>query len=140
MWLWVVNAKPRPLYPSGKTRYPPYRRLGGSPGRSGQVPKSTPPPGFDPRAVQPVASVTSLEVSLMFCPSSFCLLTCSCLVFSVNYYGTFCLHFAKQFLLYSCILSKTVVTFSSFVISLFLYHVSKCILPVFSYISSLFFI
>ena len=44
---------------------------------------------------------------LLFAGSnSFCLLTCSCLVFSVNYYGTFCLHFADQFLLYSSILSK----------------------------------
>jgi hypothetical protein len=31
-------------------------RLGGSQGRSGQVRKISPPPGFDPRTVQPVAS------------------------------------------------------------------------------------
>jgi hypothetical protein len=37
---WVVSTTPRPLYLPGKTRYPLYRRLG----------------GFDPRAVQPVAS------------------------------------------------------------------------------------
>ena len=42
--------------PSGKTRYPLYRRLGGPQGRSGQVRKMSPPPGFDPRTVQPVAS------------------------------------------------------------------------------------
>jgi len=42
--------------PPGKTRYPLYRRLGGPQGRSGQVRKiSPPPPGFDPRTVQPVA-------------------------------------------------------------------------------------
>jgi len=41
---------------TGKTRYPLYRRLGGSQGRSGQVRKISPPPGFDPRNVQPVAS------------------------------------------------------------------------------------
>ena len=42
--------------PPGKTRYPFYRRLGGPQGRSGQVRKISPPPGFDPRTVQPVAS------------------------------------------------------------------------------------
>jgi hypothetical protein len=42
--------------PPGKTRYPLYRRLGGSQGRSGWVWKISPPPGFDPRTVQPVAS------------------------------------------------------------------------------------
>ena len=43
---------PAALYP----RYPLYRRLGGPQGRSGQVWKISPPPGFDPRTVQPVAS------------------------------------------------------------------------------------
>jgi len=42
--------------PPGKTRYALYRRLGGPQGRSGQVRKISPPPGFDPRTVQPVAS------------------------------------------------------------------------------------
>jgi hypothetical protein len=42
--------------PPGETRYALYRRLGGLQGRSGQVRKISPPPGFDPRAVQPVAS------------------------------------------------------------------------------------
>ena len=40
---------------SGKTRYPLYRRLGGPQSRSGRVRKTSPPPGFDPRTVQPVA-------------------------------------------------------------------------------------
>ena len=44
------------LYPRGKTPYPLYRRLGGPQGRSGQVRKISPPPGFDPQTVQPVAS------------------------------------------------------------------------------------
>jgi hypothetical protein len=39
-----------------KTRYPKYRRLGGPQSRSGQVRKISPPPGLDPRTVQPVAS------------------------------------------------------------------------------------
>jgi len=42
--------------PSGKTRYPLYRRLGGPQGRSGRVRKISSAPEFDPRAVKPVAS------------------------------------------------------------------------------------
>ena len=42
--------------PPGKTRYPLYRRLGGPQGRSGRVRKISPPTGFDPQTVQPVAS------------------------------------------------------------------------------------
>jgi hypothetical protein len=42
--------------PPGNTRYPLYRRLGGPQGRSGRGRKISPPPGFDPRTVQPVAS------------------------------------------------------------------------------------
>ena len=41
---------------TGKTRYPLYRRLGGPQGRFGHVRKISPPPGLDPRTVQPVAS------------------------------------------------------------------------------------
>jgi hypothetical protein len=40
----------------GKTRYPLYKRLCGPQGRSGQVWKTSPLLGFDPRTVQPVAS------------------------------------------------------------------------------------
>jgi len=42
--------------PPGKTRYPLYRRLCGHQGRSEQVRKTLTPPGFDPRAIQPVMS------------------------------------------------------------------------------------
>jgi hypothetical protein len=42
--------------PPGKTRYPLYRRPGGPQGQSGNVRKISPPPGFDPRTVQSVAS------------------------------------------------------------------------------------
>jgi hypothetical protein len=42
--------------PPVKTQYPLYKRLGGPQGRSGRVRKISPPPGFDPRTVQPVAS------------------------------------------------------------------------------------
>jgi hypothetical protein len=49
-------SRPGRFLPPGKTRYPLYRRLGGPQGRSGQVRKISPPPGFDPRTVHPVAS------------------------------------------------------------------------------------
>jgi hypothetical protein len=39
-----------------ENRYPLYRRLGGRQSQSGRVRKISPPPGFDPRTVQPVAS------------------------------------------------------------------------------------
>jgi hypothetical protein len=45
------------VLPPGKgTRYPLYRRLGGPQALSGQVLKISPPPVFDPRTVQLVAS------------------------------------------------------------------------------------
>ena len=43
--------------PPGKTRFPLYKRLGVPYDRSGHVPKISPRPAFDPRTVQPVASV-----------------------------------------------------------------------------------
>jgi hypothetical protein len=49
-------SRPGRFPPPGKTRYPLYRRLGGPRGWSGQVRKISPPPGFDPRTIQPVAS------------------------------------------------------------------------------------
>ena len=42
--------------PPGKARYPLYRSLGGPQGRSGQVRRTSPPPGLNPSTVQPVAS------------------------------------------------------------------------------------
>jgi hypothetical protein len=44
------------LLPPGNTRYPLNRRLGGTQGRSGQVRKISPPPGFNPRTFQSVTS------------------------------------------------------------------------------------
>ena len=49
-------SRPGRSLPRGKTRYPFYRRQGGTQGRSGQVQNISPTPGFDPRSVQPVAS------------------------------------------------------------------------------------
>jgi len=42
--------------PPGKTWCPLYGRLGEPQGWSSRVRKISPPPGFDPRTVQPVAS------------------------------------------------------------------------------------
>ena len=49
------DSRPGRSLPSGKNRYTFYRRLGGSQGRSGQVRRIAPLPGFDPQTVQPVA-------------------------------------------------------------------------------------
>jgi len=40
----------------GKTRYALYRGLGERQGRSGRVRKISPPLGFDPRTIKPLAS------------------------------------------------------------------------------------
>ena len=53
---WGASVTPRPPLVPGKTQYPLYRRLGGPQGRSGQARKISPPLGFDPRTIQPVAS------------------------------------------------------------------------------------
>ena len=50
-------SRPGRSLPPGKTRYPLYRKLGGPQGRSGQVREISPPPGFDLRTVQLVASL-----------------------------------------------------------------------------------
>jgi hypothetical protein len=42
--------------PGKETRYPLHRSLSGPQGSSGRVRKTSPPPGFDPPTVQPVAS------------------------------------------------------------------------------------
>jgi hypothetical protein len=52
----VVGQRDAPAaLPSGKTRYPLYRRLDGSQGRSGQVRKISHTPALDPRTVLLVA-------------------------------------------------------------------------------------
>jgi len=52
-------SAPRPgrFTPGKETRYPLHRRMGGPHGRSGRVWKISPTSGFDPRIVQPVASL-----------------------------------------------------------------------------------
>ena len=52
----MVKAAPRPLYPLKRPGTHCTGGWVGSRGRSRQVRKILPPPGFDPRTVQPVAS------------------------------------------------------------------------------------
>jgi len=54
--VWVVKRQAPADLPPGNTRYLLYRRLGGTQGLFGRVRKISPPQGFDPRTVQPVAS------------------------------------------------------------------------------------
>ena len=51
-----VSVTPRPFFTPGKDPVPIVQGVGGPQGRCGQVRKFLPPPGFDPRTVQPVAN------------------------------------------------------------------------------------
>jgi hypothetical protein len=53
---WGVSVTPRPLFILGKDPVPIVQEAGWPQGRSRQVRMISPPPGFDPRTVQPVAS------------------------------------------------------------------------------------
>jgi hypothetical protein len=56
--MWVSGQRHTPAALSlGMTQHTFYRRLGGHQGRSGRVRKISPPPGFDPRTVQPVVNL-----------------------------------------------------------------------------------
>ena len=62
-WAEWSASRPGRSLPPGKTRYPLYRRLGGSHGRSGQMWKISPPTGIrtpDRPARKPVAIPTTL--------------------------------------------------------------------------------
>ena len=50
---WVIGQRPGHFSPGKETRYPLHRRLGGPQDRSGRVRKISPPPGFDPRTLEP---------------------------------------------------------------------------------------
>jgi hypothetical protein len=65
-------SRPGRSLPPAKTRYLLYRRLGGHQGRSGQVWKILPPPGFDPLTVQPVASRYTDYATRPILPKSAC--------------------------------------------------------------------
>ena len=53
---WGVSVTLRPLFTPGKVPVPIVQEVDGPQGRSGQVRKISPPPGFDPSTVQHVAS------------------------------------------------------------------------------------
>ena len=73
--------------PPGKTRYPLYRKLGRPQGRSVRVRKTLPPPGFDPRTVQPVASRYTLQL-LSKCSLELSVMVVWSLFIYLLYYGT----------------------------------------------------
>ena len=65
---WSV-PRPGRFSPWKETRYPLYWRLDGRQGRSGRVRKISPPPSFDPRTFQPVASrYTGWAITVHFLP------------------------------------------------------------------------
>jgi hypothetical protein len=81
------------------------------------------------------SGLTHPEVSSMLSPGSFCLLVCSFFIILCHPLQGILFACCIQFLLYSCVLSKTGVVFSSFAIFVYLfYDVPKCILLFFSYI------
>ena len=51
-----LTPRPGNFNPGKDNRYPLYRRMGGPQGRCARGRKISPPPGFDPRTFQPVAS------------------------------------------------------------------------------------
>jgi len=53
---WVVSARPRPLYLWKEPRYTLYRKLYEPRSRFRWVRRNSLPPGFEPRAVQPISS------------------------------------------------------------------------------------
>ena len=73
-----LTPRPGRFTPRKETRYPLYRRLSGPEGRCGQVRTISPPPGFDPRTIQPVASCCTnfsfyyLVLSLYFIRACVC--------------------------------------------------------------------
>jgi hypothetical protein len=55
MWVGGQRHAPAALHPR-KTRFPLHRRLCRPQGQSGRMRKTLPPPGFDPRTAQLIAS------------------------------------------------------------------------------------
>ena len=53
---WGVSVTPRPLFTPRKDPVPIVQEAGWAPGPVGRMRKISPPPGFDPRTVQPLAS------------------------------------------------------------------------------------
>jgi hypothetical protein len=94
-------SRPTRSLPPGQTRYSLYRRLGGTQGRSGQVRKISPAPGFDPRIVHPVASrytdyATRLTSSFVLYHNYYCLLVGVCVREQISFVQNV-LHVSKGF-------------------------------------------
>jgi hypothetical protein len=74
--MWVGGCHAPAALPPGMTRYPLYRWLGRPQSRAGRVWKNSPPPGFDPRTAQAVASrCTDLAIPARLQPVLPCLTT-----------------------------------------------------------------
>ena len=83
--------------PPGKTRYPTYRRLGGLRGRSWRFRKIRPPPGFDPRNVQPAASrYTDWAIPAQVSVFSQANLAHSLLPYALQFHWSVCLSVTSQ--------------------------------------------
>jgi hypothetical protein len=65
-WGWVLNTKPRSPYSQEINRYPLYRKLGGPQGRSKQMQKISPHPGFDPPIYQAVERFANNELEIVW--------------------------------------------------------------------------
>jgi len=114
--------KGRTLPPS-KTLYPLFRRLSGPQGRSGQVRKISPPPGFDPRTVAIQTTVPG--------PRVVCYIIIICFSFSFSNYTTYvflifflCLFFVLYFCFLFCV-------FCVFVLFCVLFLLLCCRFPIF---------
>jgi len=98
--------------PSRKTRYPLYRRLGGSQSPPGQVRNISPPPGFDPRIVQPVVSrYTDYAILATFLACRFLLLISSLSLFLLTRVFSSFLPFPHFYNVITTRRSETIMTF-----------------------------
>ena len=61
----VVNATPQPLYPRARDTLPIVQEAGRAPVRYGRVRKISPPHGFDPLTVQPIASLKYIIIIII---------------------------------------------------------------------------
>ena len=83
------------------------------------------------------SGVVSLEVSWIVFPGFFCQLVCSFLILLVIYYRVFCLYVATSFFRILIFFQKLGLYLVLLQCLCLVYNLSKCILLVFSYISSL---
>jgi hypothetical protein len=95
---WVVSTLLWPLYPPGKTRYPLYRRLGGSQGWFVRVWKILPLPWFNPRTVQSIVTrYTDWTILALFHRTVECFLEYLSFSAVKKYWIIYVLHDVKKF-------------------------------------------